>query len=486
MAAICDQNALLIERGLSKSDILLLMKLANRANYRTGRCDPGYGRLVKDTGLSKNQIPISLQALWRAGILDWTERWKSDSKGRRPNLYDIFHRVDPLKPKKVILQPKPPKPKGEKRVMAKCPFPGAMVQGLPVTGIPGALPQLPVEGVPATGIGCTSQSDTLYQPLVEGVPVTGTEPVLISQEDQSGIQPGTVPGEGGGQVLLPVSIRAVRENRDLFNPVEKDYKPREKETNIIPVDRIKPEHKDSPTTRTSSLPETIPDREPDGNPVQFPLVQSKSTTTTTAAPGKPDSQSPVGETKMAETKITSDYGNLSPAEKLARDYFLYMKEPAPYNNPATRQRWAAAFQDLLARHSFVKLKDAIRFAWTETNFWQDKLHRRSGDPVAYFVEKFEQPGTGIEAAFLSWQHAQSLVVRSPSQTEADPLAGTGLQSTPMSVIQQQMDAAQPQKDREKEERRIATAARRAREAEATEKVAIYLAKLAVVQPGEQA
>jgi hypothetical protein len=143
-------------RSLSASDRSVLHALAHRMNNKTGQCDPGYDTLASDTGLSKGKVAQSIKALWQAGILDWEDRWKPDSKERDTNLYTIPHAPHPIDPeKRVVLEPLDCRT--EKRVVPK---PPGSKEGVP----PGAR-----GGVSPSGTPCITQYDSVYHPVAQGV-----------------------------------------------------------------------------------------------------------------------------------------------------------------------------------------------------------------------------------------------------------------------------------------------------------------------------
>lgn len=302
---------------------LAAIRLATRANHRTGRCDPGYDRPVEDTTLSRSQTPISLRALWRAGILDWTERWKSNSKGRRTNAYNIYHKQDPLNPKKDILLPRAPRPKEEKRATTKCPKKAQQ-----------EVCESLIHPVLVTSTPCMNDQYTLCESPVQGVLATGQEPVL-KQEEVSVSQPGLEPGDGKGN-----SVQTISRNTE------------EGEVTTLTAS--------TPVTFPANAGKQIPNTTAVSTPVREFIDQRKL---------KPDSRARIEEIKMAATNSTEQYEKLSPAGKLACDYFGFMDKPSKYSHPETQRQWAAKFQILLAKHTFVKLNGLIRFAWTVPNFW---------------------------------------------------------------------------------------------------------------------
>jgi hypothetical protein len=163
IAAICDQTPMLRARGLGPSDLWLLVRLANRMNHLNGRCDPGYDQLVEDSGLSKGQIPKSLKKLKRAGVIDWQERWKPNSKQRNTNLYRIYHCADPQDPKKVLLQPI------DRR--------SGVRKGVSPSSVPPVSPG---------HVGCTTEAGT-------GVSPGSVPPDEVYHQGMYGVSPGHVP-----------------------------------------------------------------------------------------------------------------------------------------------------------------------------------------------------------------------------------------------------------------------------------------------------
>jgi hypothetical protein len=112
MAAVCESNKRQIDRGLLPADRHVFLRLANRMNTLTGLCCPGHAKLAEDTGLSVRTIGEATQALWRAGFIDWEERWILNSVEQDTNIYTIHSMDHPLstpeKPR-LILTPKEPR-----------------------------------------------------------------------------------------------------------------------------------------------------------------------------------------------------------------------------------------------------------------------------------------------------------------------------------------------------------------------------------------
>lgn len=53
---------------------LVLLALAHRHNQETGRCDPGKGRISKDTGLSMTAVKTALNELQSVGAISIRQR----------------------------------------------------------------------------------------------------------------------------------------------------------------------------------------------------------------------------------------------------------------------------------------------------------------------------------------------------------------------------------------------------------------------------
>ena len=77
-------------RGISRSDKLVLLALADHAND-AGECYPGIGRLAAMTGLSARTVIRRLGNLERCGLLTSEHRYRGDgtSGGRSSNRYQL-------------------------------------------------------------------------------------------------------------------------------------------------------------------------------------------------------------------------------------------------------------------------------------------------------------------------------------------------------------------------------------------------------------
>jgi hypothetical protein len=130
------------------------------------------------------------------------------------------------------------------------------------------------------------------------------------------------------------------------------------------------------------------------------------------------------------SKSTHDYELLSPARKLAWEYLVLMDEPRKYSTSTVQEQWGQHFALLLANHAFDKIQGTMHYAWKEPNFWQDKVYREKGDPVEYFVSKYQQ----IEDLYLPWKHKQILASQPSSINGKAPEVFTALTFTPAAEL----------------------------------------------------
>lgn len=77
----------LLERpDLTSSQRLVLLILANRCNSETGQCNPGVGKLARDTGLGERTVQQAIRGLEAKEIL-FTEH--SDGGRNKTNFYSL-------------------------------------------------------------------------------------------------------------------------------------------------------------------------------------------------------------------------------------------------------------------------------------------------------------------------------------------------------------------------------------------------------------
>jgi hypothetical protein len=188
MAAICDSDDEQVARGLTAPQRYVFLRLANRMNHILGLCYPGFGQLAKDTGYSVSEVSDCIHGLWKAGYIDWQDRWKPNSVERDTNLYTIHYVPHPDDPeKRVMLAPmemrtgnraaperrkKPANPKHKKKVVLVEP-----VEGIAAGGIGG--------GIPAGDTGYTAWWYRVYRHGGYRVPAGGSRYTATSLETRS-------------------------------------------------------------------------------------------------------------------------------------------------------------------------------------------------------------------------------------------------------------------------------------------------------------
>jgi hypothetical protein len=149
-------------------------------------------------------------------------------------------------------------------------------------------------------------------------------------------------------------------------------------------------------------------------------------------------------------KTLEEYRKLSPAGQLAWDYCILMGETYLHSTPAVQEMWTQKFEDLLAKHKFSLVKGSIHFAWNEINFWQSKVFRRRGDPVDYFIDKYDH----IEILYREWER-KHVLARPPATSplallQKEPEINTVLTFTPEDDLDLESDAILAE-EREKKE-----------------------------------
>lgn len=90
--------------------------------------------------------------------------------------------------------------------------------------------------------------------------------------------------------------------------------------------------------------------------------------------------------EMTTTKATSDTtaSSSSPAAAkcMASDYLQRLSTRERLSG-AAQTTWPPIFDRLVARYGEADLNAAIEWAWTESDFWCDKMDRQKGDPAEY-------------------------------------------------------------------------------------------------------
>jgi DNA-binding transcriptional ArsR family regulator len=84
--------------GLSPAERLVLVSLSHHHNEHTHRCDPGAGRIARQTGLNLRTVRGALETLEQKELITWRRRWWDSVKKRpRSNFYELaLDRGDPL------------------------------------------------------------------------------------------------------------------------------------------------------------------------------------------------------------------------------------------------------------------------------------------------------------------------------------------------------------------------------------------------------
>lgn len=83
----CAEN---VDGGLTPAERLVLVSLSHHHNEQTGRCDPGQGRIARETGIQVRTVGRSLRSLERKGLISWRRRWWDAGRLRpRSNYYEL-------------------------------------------------------------------------------------------------------------------------------------------------------------------------------------------------------------------------------------------------------------------------------------------------------------------------------------------------------------------------------------------------------------
>jgi hypothetical protein len=373
MAAICDSDDEQVARGLTAPQRYVFLRLANRMNHILGLCYPGFGQLAKDTGYSVSEVSDCIHGLWKAGYIDWQDRWKPNSVERDTNLYTIHYVPHPDDPeKRVMLAPmemrtgnrvaperrkKPANPKHKKKVVLVEP-----VEGIGAGGIGGVYQQV-IQGIPHGGIGSTATEDTVYQQVGHGIPPRRWKSGLEPGPNQEANRETTI--VGGGGATPPI--------------VEGD---------LSPLDSVGPEGTgsgDDPVEQGKGETQGI-----DISPAQSAGERESAAESGAATgPGRPlegeymddHPAEPAGDA----SHVRPAGSPLTDAQELVRHFFGLIGKPAALKDRG--KRWVGIAGGMLADHSLTDLKGIADYA-VGSNFWAPLLLQfEERDPFVYFQLK---------------------------------------------------------------------------------------------------
>jgi hypothetical protein len=434
MAAICDSDDEQVARGLTAPQRYVFLRLANRMNHILGLCYPGFGQLAKDTGYSVSEVSDCIHGLWKAGYIDWQDRWKPSSVERDTNLYTIHYVPHPDDPeKRVMLAPmemrtgnrvaperrkKPANPKHKKKVVLVEP-----VEGIAAGGIGGVYQQV-IQGIRHGGIGSTATEDTVYQQMGHGIPPRRWKPGLEPGPNQEANRETTIVGGGGATPpivegdLSPLDSVGPEGTGSGDDPVGQGAG----ETQGIDLSRGRDDEPAGDRVvggGDDALPQIVEGdaldysfegEEPDGMDLSGdPVEQGKGETqgidiSPAQSAGERESAAESGAATGPGRPLEGEYMDDHPAEpagdashvrpagspltdaqELVRHFFGLIGKPAALKDRG--KRWVGIASAMLADHSLTDLKGIVDYA-VGSNFWAPLLLQfEDRDPFAYFQLK---------------------------------------------------------------------------------------------------
>jgi hypothetical protein len=399
MGAVCDADQMQVDRGLLPSDRHVFLRLVGRHNAITGLCWPGHGKLAEDTGLSVRTIGEACQALWRAGFIDWTERWIEGSVEQDTNEYKIHFMEHPdstQEKRRLILTPVEPRTGNRPRQ-----------ERPPIQAI--AIPRhRKLKKKKDTEVGGVVQP-LHYPPAESAIPPCGssTTPVQILHDppapdaEKPGSKPGVNQGGKQGGTSVVVVRAAPTEKEGEGHSLDSSFQCGKHDGMDLSGGPVKPgdgktdgmDMGDDPHHHHPAQVKPDP-----GNGDGALEGEYLSPVATDGVVRKPASREGTAAAPAASAQPTDPHdapfeqvlGDLGEARDFAKFFYALLGEPGEHRHLV--DAWERPARRLLGYLSLADLKGIATFARNHTRFWGPALLQPGRDPLTFLEDRIDSDG----------------------------------------------------------------------------------------------